>query len=206
MLLTNHYVEIQAYVMHYNAPRFYTELKNPTMKRFTVAVEASFGFAALIYIGIASFGFLTFGGHCSSYILNNYSTKDPLATISRLAVGVSSLTTYPIAFIGFRDGVLDVLEVPLEKQTSWNLNALTLVLLTFLTVTALFITDLGFINAVGGGTLATAVVFVFPAIMYRRAAGADNRHHENHGEVAFALALAFVGLVMGVFGVWVAIH
>lgn len=189
--------------MHYNAPRFYTELKNPTIQRFSVAVTSSFGLAFVVYTAIASFGFLTFGGNCSSYILNNYSPKDPLATMSRLAVGISTLTSYPIAFIGFRDGMLDVFNVPAEQKTSRNLNVLTLVLLALLTVIATFVTDLGLISAVGGGSLATAVVFVFPAIMYRYATttgAAQNR------EALLASALAILGLILGGIGVWVAIQ
>ena len=95
--------------------RFYTELKNPTLPRFAIAVSLSFGFSSIVYIAIACLGFLTFGGNSSSYILNNYSPHDPLATLCRLAVGISTLTTYPIVFIGCRDGVLDLLDVPPER-------------------------------------------------------------------------------------------
>lgn len=144
-------------VMHYNSPRFYTELKNASIPRFTAAVGFGFGLSALIYVAIAAAGFLTFGGNCDGYILNNYSPHDPLATVCRLAVFLSTLLTFPVVFIGFRDGVLDVLNVPSELQTSPNLNVLTLILLAIITVVAIFVTDLGMINAVGGGTLGTLV-------------------------------------------------
>lgn len=81
--------------MHYNSARFYTELKDATLPRFAIAVSSSFGFSSAVYIAIACLGFLTFGGNSSSYILNNYSPYDPLATLCRLAVGISTLTTYP---------------------------------------------------------------------------------------------------------------
>lgn len=77
--------------MHYNAARFYNELKDRSLPRFGVAVLSSFGLTALLYIAIASIGYLTFGGNCNGYILNNYSPYDPLAGISRMAVGVSVL-------------------------------------------------------------------------------------------------------------------
>jgi amino acid permease len=79
--------------MHYNAARFYTELKDRSLPRFGVAVSLSFGLTALLYVAIASIGYLTFGGNCSGYILNNYSPHDPLASISRLAVGLSVLVS-----------------------------------------------------------------------------------------------------------------
>lgn len=101
----------EAFVMHYNSPRFYSELKNPSIPRFTGVVIGSFGFSTLMYIVIACSGYLTFGGNSDSYILNNYSPRDPLATICRLAIALSTLLTYPMAFIGFRDGMLVSLNV-----------------------------------------------------------------------------------------------
>jgi amino acid permease len=98
----------EAYVMHYNSPRFYTELKNKSIPRYSGAVSGAFGLSAVAYMAIASAGYLTFGGNSDNYILNNYSSHDPLATLCRLLIGISVLTLYPIAFIGFRDGVLDV--------------------------------------------------------------------------------------------------
>jgi sodium-coupled neutral amino acid transporter 11 len=76
---------------HYNSARFYTELKDRSLPRFAVAVSSSFGIAAVAYMAIASFGFLTFGGNSSGFILNNYSPYDPLANISRIAIGISVL-------------------------------------------------------------------------------------------------------------------
>jgi len=90
----------EAYVMHYNSARFYTELKDRTLPRFAVAVGSSFGLSALVYIFISSLGFLTFGENSASFILNNYSSSDPLAIVCRLAIGVSTLTAYPIVFHG----------------------------------------------------------------------------------------------------------
>ena len=81
----------QSYAMHYNAPRFYTELKDATVSRFTRTVGFSFGIASVIYISIAAAGFLTFGSSSSSYILNNYSPEDSLANASRVGVFFSIL-------------------------------------------------------------------------------------------------------------------
>lgn len=71
----------------------------------------------------------------------------PLATVSRLAVGLSTLVAYPIVFTGF----MDIFEISLADHTGLELNYLTLFLLSLLTIIAVFVTDLGLINAVGGG-------------------------------------------------------
>ena len=138
--------------MHYNASRFYCELRDATLAKFTTVVSGSFGTSALIYITIASAGFLTFGGSCDGYVLNNYSPLDPLATLCRMAIAFSVLMTYPICFIGFRDGVVDMLADYLKSETRSSdtfLNGLTLVLLAMITLTACFVTDFGVINALG---------------------------------------------------------
>jgi Ca2+/Na+ antiporter len=98
---------------------------------------------------------------------------------------------------------MDVLKLPEEKQTSTNVNILTVFLLTVITSVAAVTTDLGMINAVGGGTLATLIVFVFPALMYR--AAVDHQvpppTSSQTREVAFAMTLMVVGLIMGAVGV-----
>lgn len=109
------------FISDYNSARFYTELKDASLPRFATAVSWAFGFSSAVYVAIACLGYLTFGGNSSSYILNNYSPYDPLATFCRLAVGISTLTTYPIVFIGCRDGMLDVLNVEAARQTAHNL-------------------------------------------------------------------------------------
>jgi amino acid permease len=193
----------EAFVAHYNAPRFMTELKDNSMTRFRIVCGNAFGFSSLIYVLMTAFGFLTFGGNCDGYILNNYSTNDHLATICRVAIAFSILFTYPITFMGFRDGFLDVIELPAEKQSSTNINIVTIVLLAIITVLAAICTDLGFINAVGGGTLATAIVFVFPALMYRAAVELQTElpTRAELQEVKFAMGLMVVGVIMGVIGV-----
>jgi amino acid permease len=215
----------EAWVMHYNAPRFYTELRNASIPRFSQAVGWSFGLSSIVYIVIAGAGYMTFGANVDSYVLNNYSAKDPLATASRLAVALSTLFNYPLAFIGFRDGVVDLLTIYTSSTSSsssqiskskspdidWtkHLNILTVLLLSIVTITAIFVTDLGQINAVGGGTLATAIVFVFPALMYRVAVEKDptsKYYVARRREVVFVMALMVFGVVLGLTGVWVAVR
>lgn len=193
----------QSWVMHYNTPRFYMELKDATIPRFGRAVASSFGLSACMYIVIAAAGFLTFGGNSDSYILNNYSPNDPLATASRLGVFFSTLLIYPLAFIGVRDGCLDIFQIPYHMQTTRNLNIFSLTLLTILTIGAVIFHDLGLINAVGGGALATFLCFVFPALMYRRAVKLFPDKTKNEElEVKIALVLMVIGCILGVVGVW----
>jgi len=192
-----------SYIMHYNSPRFYMELKDRSIPRYTMAVGLSFGLASIVMILIAGSGFLTFGENSSSYILNNYSPDDPLATASRIGVFFSTLMMYPIAFFGVRDGILDVFGVPHYRQTSRFLDTVSLLVLSLLTIVAIFCYDLGVINTVGGGTLATFLCVIFPAIMYRQLViNAEQKSTAEIAESWMALLLMVIGIILGVLGVY----
>jgi amino acid permease len=197
----------EAYIAHYNAPRFWVELKNRSVKRFAAVVSCSYGISATYYILVTSIGFLTFGGNSSGFILDNYSTSDILASISRACVGFSLIFTYPVIFLGFRDAMLDVLVVPHAKRTSHNLNLLTLILLAITTVLAMVLQDLGIVVAVGGGTLGTIVVFIIPTLMFCKAVSmiGDKASPELRHETKLTQVLMWFGIFMGVVGVWIAL-
>jgi len=78
-----------AYIAHFNAPRFFRELKDNTMSRFGKVTGISFGISTAIYAAVSAMAFLTFGANCDGLILNNYSTKDILISASRFAVAIS---------------------------------------------------------------------------------------------------------------------
>jgi hypothetical protein len=184
------------------------ELKNSTIPRYSRVVGYSFGIASAISVIIASAGFLTFGGHSSSFILNNYSPHDNFAFISRVGIFISTMLIYPLAFVGVRDGLFDVFQVPPYLRTDRKfITQFTIYLLSILTIGAIVFHDLGLINAVGGGTLATFLCFVFPALMYRRAVlmtpcPATSSSAYRVSESWFALAFMAVGVVLGALGVY----
>jgi amino acid permease len=197
----------EAYIAHYNAPRFWVELKNRSVKRFATVVSWSYFISASYYVFVTSIGFSTFGANSSGFVLDNYSTNDILASISRACVGFSLIFTYPVIFLGFRDAMLDVLVVPHAMRTSHNLNLLTLILLTIITVLAMVFKDLGVVVAVGGGTLGTVVVFIVPSLMFCKAVSmhGDKASAELIHETKLTLALMWFGIFMGVVGVWIAL-
>ena len=190
--------------MHYNSPRYFTELRHASIPRFRKAVFYAFGAGSVLFFSIAIAGFSTFGATSNSFILNNYSPHDPLATLCRLAIGVCSLAAYPLNFIGVRDNCLDIVGIRDKIDTAAKLNSFTIVLLSILTFTNCFVTDLKLINSVGGGTTVTLVDFVFPALMFR----ALVQNKPNHGtvrerlEARIVMALMMIAVVFGLIGVW----
>jgi len=194
-----------AYMAHFNAPKFYLELKNNTIPRFNTVVSYGFGISIFLMGFITMVGFLTFGKACDGLVLNNYAGTDIWMGFSRIAVAVSLVFSYPLAFTGCRDGFLDLAKVPVEKRSSGTLNVVTIALLGVITFFACSLTDVSFVLAFGGATLGNALTYVYPALMYRAVVAQQGRKGENFG-VNVSLASAVLGIAMGAVGATMALR
>lgn len=190
-----------AFMAHYNAPKFYLELKNNTLKRYSTVVVTSFLISLLMFAAVASFGFATFGKASAGLVLNNYSNDDKLMSLSRIAVALSLLFSYPLAFVGVRDGLLDLLQV--QKRSDSLLNAVTVGLLTVITGLAYALTDLRKLLAFNGATWGNAVIYLFPTFMFVQIA--RTQKPELKAEVPVAILTGILGLFMGLVGTAIAL-
>jgi sodium-coupled neutral amino acid transporter 11 len=157
-----------AFLAHYNAPKFFKELAPPTdgsskAQQFNLVSAGAFGLAALLCGSIMTWGFLTFGAASQGLILNNYATSDPLAFIARLGIGCSIIFSYPINFIGLREGVLGLLGATGESDTTHVVS--TVLLLAVACGISMMTKNLGLVVALGGAVLGSALVYVIPAAM-----------------------------------------
>mmetsp|Transcript_128 Transcript_128/g.251 ORF Transcript_128/g.251 Transcript_128/m.251 type:complete len:301 (+) Transcript_128:1-903(+) len=184
-----------AYIAHFNAPKYLAELKNNTMGRFSQVIAWSFGTSIALYSTITALGFLTFGAASNGLILNNYSTQDILMSLARVAVALSVTGSYPLLFDGTRDGLLDLFRVPQEKRTNSLFNKVTVGVLALTTLVAAKLTDLGLVASIGGATFGTALVFIYPAIMFIK-----SQNGKKTKETTLAKIIAVLGVVMGAIG------
>eukprot|EP00560_Eucampia_antarctica_P003160 CAMPEP_0197836166 /NCGR_PEP_ID=MMETSP1437-20131217/28152_1 /TAXON_ID=49252 ORGANISM="Eucampia antarctica, Strain CCMP1452" /NCGR_SAMPLE_ID=MMETSP1437 /ASSEMBLY_ACC=CAM_ASM_001096 /LENGTH=484 /DNA_ID=CAMNT_0043442135 /DNA_START=109 /DNA_END=1563 /DNA_ORIENTATION=+ len=196
-----------AYICHFNAPKFYIELENNTVARFNKVVFTSFGISTVIFCIATALGFLTFGSNSSGFVLSNYSTNDTLMKISRLAVAFALIFTYPLVFVGCREGVLDLFNVQKEKRTNALLDKITFCLLTLITLAAMKVKDLSFVLAFGGATLGNALIYIFPALMFRKAIKdmGEGASDALKAEVKFTNLLGILGIVFGCIGGYMAL-
>jgi amino acid permease len=185
-----------AFMSHYNAHKFYWELENNTLPRYQLVVNVSFAISMLLFIAVGSFGFATFGKSCSGVVLNNYSTKDELMSLSRIAVALSLLFSYPLAFVGVREGILDLLQV--DKRSDRLLNNVTVGLLAVITMFAYKLRDLRKLLAFSGATWGNAVIYLMPTYMFVQCANKLNP--ELKPEVPRAVITGILGLIMGIIG------
>eukprot|EP01038_Epipyxis_sp_PR26KG_P008488 gene8488-11474_t len=199
-----------SYIAHYNAPKFYAELKNPTMPRFNTVVSGGFISSLLTFVFIMCTGFLTFGGASQGFILNNYAGSDYLATFARLAIGLALLTGYPFTFSALRDGILDIAKVTGEKRSNLA-KPITIGVLSFITFLALGLKDVGFVVSIGGALFGNALMFVVPAIMNIAHTNAVAKSKgvsltkSNKLEIGLNYGMIVTGVVMSVLGVGVSV-
>jgi amino acid permease len=104
-------------LLRVNLYRFFNELSNNTTTRFNSVVIMAYTISAFLFIIVSATGFLTFGSISDGLILNNYATNDSLMIWSRAAVALSLVFTYPLPFVGLRDGVL-----ALAREFVWVQN------------------------------------------------------------------------------------
>ena len=166
----------QAFLAHYNAPKFFKELAPPTdgsskAQQFNLVSAGAFGLAALLCGSIMTWGFLTFGAASQGLILNNYATSDPLAFIARLGIGCSIIFSYPINFIGLREGVLGLLGATGESDTTHVVS--TVLLLAVACGISMMTKNLGLVVALGGAVLGSALVYV--CLLYTSPSPRDQR-------------------------------
>lgn len=110
--------------------------------------------------------------------------------------------SYPLIFVGARDGLLDLFKVSSENRTTGTLNKVTVGLMAIVTLLAAKLTDLGLVASVGGATFGTALVFVYPTIMFMRLM---KQKGTKTGESKVAALIAIMGVIMGAIGTTMAL-
>jgi len=149
-------------------------------------------------------GFLTFGGACDGFILNNYAPTDRLAQLARVAIGSQIVFTYPFIHVGLRDSAQALLasvfgKAPARVPTTFGIFALT-------TAIAISLTNLGLIAAVTGALVSTSIGYVLPSLMLgqtlARRVRAGGASRSDKLELLAARGITALGVALAGIGVW----
>ena len=120
-------------------------------------------------------------------------------SISRIAVAISLLCSYPLVFNGLRTGILDLLQISNEKRTNKVLNSMTVSLLSVITCLAFIVTDLRKVLSFAGATWGNAVVYLIPCYMFIQCSN-NVAPKELSKEVPLVTFTGIIGLTMGIIG------
>lgn len=132
-----------------------------------------------------------------------YSFYSNQTSRSRIAVAISLIFSYPLAFVGARDGFLDLLKI---KGTAKSQNTLTVALLSAITFLALIAPDVSFVMAFAGAIFGNSLIYIFPALMFRGAIKKKaDATQKQQLESKLAIGSVVAGLSMGLLGAKMAI-
>jgi amino acid permease len=189
-----------AFSAHFLAPQLYNALENPTKARFAAMVYISFAISIVITSLITTFGFLTFGSMSSGNIMKSYSDQDTAAMIGRVLVAMSVLSTFPLNFVGLRDGLFHLMGR--EMPHGGGYVASTIGVLFIVTVIVLLVSDLGVVNSLTGALIHSAIVYIFPSIM---TLALLKSKAEAGGQRSVSLCILVGGISIGILGVTVSV-
>lgn len=94
-----------SYNCHYNAPRYYKELKNRSPARMWGVTVGSTCIVFLLYLLASVCGYLQFGASTKGDILNNYPSDSVIPAVARIFLLVAIICTFPIAFFAVRNNL-----------------------------------------------------------------------------------------------------
>ncbi len=158
-----------AFIAHYNVPRFYQELQDRTISKFSKAVVISLGMCTGVYLMVGVFGYLRYGEETKSDVLNNLPDDSTVAIVGRLALAGVVLFTYPLAFNSHRASVVALLQVYAPKFSTLkplHFFGLTLVLVAFTFLLGATLKDIGIVLQYKGAVLGGCIGFAFPGWMF----------------------------------------
>eukprot|EP00979_Chaetoceros_neogracilis_P011496 scaffold2858_cov256-Chaetoceros_neogracile.AAC.8 len=108
---------------------------------------------------------------------------------------------------GTREGLLDLANISVDKRSISLVNNVTLATLAVVTVMALVVSDLSFVLSFAGATLGNALIYVFPALMFRKMVAmlGDEATSAQKTEVNFAMFACLLGIAMGGIGAFMSV-
>jgi len=195
------------YMNHGMAPSAFAELaasmpagtsEEAKLRRFGGVTAASFGIVALLCTVIMACGFCTFGANANGLLLASYANADGAAILARVCVMISVLFGFPLNFVLLRKEIASAL-----GSSGPDRRTLTAVLLAGIVGLAMFIKDLGKVQAITGATMGSFLVFAAPAIMERGLRRRGGGKHKRPWLEAIAMAS---GVVLGVLGLVVTLR
>lgn len=179
---------MQAIIIQMCVLPMYAELEDRTPRRFNRIVAASFSVLFCIFVSFSVVGYLTYGMGVQSNVLLELS-HGKWATATRLGAGLAVVTVYPILLLAVVAAVVDTSASRDERRVA------TYVTVGLVSITALFVHDLGFINVVDGAFSLGVFVAVVPVLV------AVNLLDGGKGGQGLALgALLLLGVVASVLG------
>ncbi|KAJ8044333.1 Sodium-coupled neutral amino acid transporter 2 [Holothuria leucospilota] len=168
-----------SFVCHTAVIPIYKELSNPTKQRMLGVSMTALLSCFFMYLITGVFGYLTFYEKVESELLLSYSqypNPAPIISVVRLVVIVAIIFHLPVIHFPCRISLVTLLEMILPRRAPsraymWCLHVCsTLMLLTAITLIALFVPDIKQIFGFFGATSSTGLLLFLPSLFYLKIA------------------------------------
>lgn len=205
-----------AYACHYNAVKYFMELKERTVPALQSVMAWGIGGTATVFWCMMILGYATFGTHSQALILNNYhGSQDILATIARGFTGIAIISGYALMFAGLKAALFSLTKLDQPnvsnrdtKQTAWSIA-----LLAAIAIAACFVTEHELATVIGivGSVFGSVVIYMFPAFVnnsllrMKDKKGKDVAQPFFKGEVWFNRLMVVFGIVFAILGTWISL-
>lgn len=183
-----------AFLVQYNAPKYYYELVKPTRARIMV-LSFSAVVAVILFCGsFAVMGFLRFGVDTPGNLLTGYTS----AYAAWVTTSVSLITTYPFDFDGGRRSVLNLIRTQ-GWLAEWSDGKLfwtvTLSMIPIFTTISVLVDNLSIVIGINGALFGITTGFTLPGWVLYKVWREDRRKWFGLAVAVFGIAMSIVGLV-----------
>jgi len=186
-----------AYNAHFNAPDFYRELRNRSMKKYTLICGASYLCIFIVNSVIGLSGYVLVGYGVTQNVLNSMRNSIP-ATFAYLAVGISVIGSYPIILQATRASYLSIIKLFLHKTSLCKREHLiaTIILSLLFWILGIWVDSVGVVLTMAQSVGGNAICYHLPAYIRWNRRGKDMSTFET---ICLGLWCGFIGL-LGLFG------
>lgn len=197
-----------AFACHYNAVKYFMELKIREVGHFGKVMAGGLGGTALVFLSMMILGYATFGVNSQALLLNNYhESKDILATFARGFTGLAIISGYPLMFAGLKSSMFSLFKLDKSNdiETENKRTVLSITMLSAIAIGACFVTEHELATVIGvvGSVFGSAVIYMLPSVVNTHLLKDGRGSEFFKGELAFNKLLMAFGWIFAVLGTWV---
>ena len=157
-----------AFVCHHSSMVVFNSLQPAlaTTASWARITHAAIAIAIGACLVLAVTGYLTFRGATDANLLNNYPLSDQLVNVTRVFFAVTMVLTYPLELYVSRHCIVALWGIGGDGPLPWSKHVgITVALWAVAMAISLVVDDLGIVLELTGGTSATILGFVMPALL-----------------------------------------
>jgi len=158
-----------AFIAHYNAPRYYVELKDRSPSRYLIATGSAITVSLAVYLVVGVSGYVAFGSWTLGDVLENFAPSYTLAVAVRLALVVVLISVFPKAHHSIREGAIQLLSnatASTDTLPFWKLTTWTFFLVAAATMLGVLCQQVEVVLAYKGAIFGSLMVYIYPSLMH----------------------------------------